>query len=96
MTELNRIFKNWMYLRRKRWFERMLKDTGSGMSEMIQNHATELAMKMVTNWLDRKRIMHCTECPATDSLRKIGSIYFCSRHLKAEADKPAPAAVEAA
>lgn len=73
-------WKNWRRKRRRLAFESLADDPASGVPQMIQQRAQAAAMQMVTTWLDHKRIKHCTECPATDTLRNDQGVYLCEPH----------------
>ena len=83
MVNLVNLFKNWQFERRRKLFERLEADPKTGVSVMIQNRAMEMAMRMVMNWLDKKRILHCARCPSTESLRRWDTFYFCNSHFAA-------------
>lgn len=78
-------FKAWQFRRRQKIMERWLNDPGTGMGQLLMNRATEMAMTMITNWLDRKRIRHCMRCPSTESLYAVDGAYLCPGH-KAQND----------
>jgi hypothetical protein len=70
----------WRLEKHRLLFERLLANPQSGVGMMVQNRAVEMAMHMVSNWLDRKRIMHCARCPATESLKTYRDKYWCLGH----------------
>jgi hypothetical protein len=74
-------FKQWRFHHRRKLMEKWLADPTSGMATIVNNVATKLAMQMVTNWLDKKAILHCTLCPSTESLKKFAGTLFCPGHF---------------
>lgn len=72
--------------RRRKLFESLLNDKNSGVPQMLHNRAMEMAMRMVMNWLDQKRIRHCSACPSTETLEGVGGRFFCQGH-KEEAQR---------
>lgn len=73
-------------LRRNRAiFESLLIDPRSGVQRMVTERVQAGAMQMVINWLDNKRIKHCTDCPATDTLRNDQGVYRCEPHFQLRA-----------
>lgn len=75
------LLKAWRFRRRQAKMNAWLADPSTGMGKALQARAFDMAMRMVSNWLDRKHILHCAACPATESLRKIRDKYFCLAHF---------------
>ncbi len=70
----------WNFNRRRTMMEKWMADPSTGMGQMVQNRAMQLAMTMVMRWLENKRIIHCALCPATDELKKMQDRYWCKGH----------------
>lgn len=73
--------KAWRKDRNLKLFKSLLTDPSSGVDELVHNEAMKRAMRLLMNWLDRKHIIHCAECPATESMKKEGDLYFCPGHF---------------
>jgi hypothetical protein len=92
-------FLEWRDARRKlkslQLFYKLYNDKKSGMSEMVGNKAQHIALAMVMNFFDAKRIAHCRFCPVTGPLHRMKDYMVCDKHLlqttaeeKKEASEP--------
>jgi hypothetical protein len=63
-------------------FKSLANKPSTGVPQIIESAATQLAVGYIRNWLDTRRINRCTECIRTDQLRNGFGGWKCPTHSK--------------
>jgi hypothetical protein len=64
-------------------FDRLIKAQDPMLISILKQEADAIARTWCMKWLDNKRVNHCSVCPNTDQLIKLGDGYLCPGHMKA-------------